>query len=99
MLLNDMSPRTRDQVRRRVGVSGKSPFFACAGLIGVCVLITGCGQSMRDDHARVRGVVIEAEPGDGNLVATAIWSGETFASETRQSRVAAANSDDSISAE
>lgn len=54
---------------------------------------------MRDDHARVRGVVIEAKPGDGNLVASALWTGESFASENRQSRVASANSDVDVSSE
>lgn len=51
-------------------------------------LLAGCGSSARDDHARVRGSVIEAKPGDGELVASALWAGESFASENRQVRVA-----------
>lgn len=91
-----MSPRTSD---RRGRGTGASPVIVCTGIVSICSLLAGCGQSMRDDHARVRGVVIEAKPGNGNLVATALWTGESFASEARQSRVASANSDTNVASE
>jgi hypothetical protein len=97
MIQTDMSPRTRLQVRQNAKAVYR--LAVCCGVVGACVLLGGCGSSLRDDHNRARGVVIEAKPGDGNLVASAIWTGETFASENRDSRMASVESDGSSSAE
>lgn len=96
MLRHSMSPNTRDRNQGRG--TGSIAVVVCAGALGA-LLMGGCGSSMRDEHARVRSAVIEAKPGDGRLVASAIWTGESFAFETPQVRVAAATGDTSEATE
>ncbi len=70
-----------------------------AAFLGACLVLVGCGQSMRDEHARVRGAVIEAKPGDGRLIASAVWTGENMASDESPSRVASAQKAENSSPE
>lgn len=97
MIQTDMSPRTRLQVRPNAKAAYRLAVFS--GMVAATLLLAGCGSSMRDDYQRARGVVIEAKPGDGNLVASALWTGETFASETRDSRIASAETGSAGAAE
>ncbi|HRJ49781.1 MAG: hypothetical protein KF787_00160 [Phycisphaeraceae bacterium] len=82
-----MSPRTRSLKAMSFPSRPITVATVMAGLLAAAML-SGCGSSARDHHARVRGSVIEAKPGDGELVASVMWTGESFASENRQVRVA-----------
>lgn len=103
MLLTCMTAHTSYQNGCGSPSDRRTPVVVCVAALSACALscslLGGCGQSVRDDHARVQSAVIEAKPGDGRMIASAIWTGENIASEDGQSRVASVDDPQADSAQ